>query len=250
MNIKNYKINLFGCKNGHKIDNLSLKEFEKSQYIDLSKIKCGKCNENKGKSFEHKFFKCLDCDVNLCILCSNNHDKEHNVIEYDKIYYICPEHNDRYTSYCNDCKKNICISCEDDHQEHDRTYFGKIKTNKKELQKKLKKKKGYLDKFKENFNEIIKMLNEVKENMELYYKTKKDIVDNYDNRERYYELLINLKEISNIDDIINDIDQINNKKDMLNKFKSILNIYNNMQPFHLNRTYTLNTSELINPKFI
>ena len=38
--IKNYKISLYDCKNGHKIDNLSLDEFEESQNIDLSKIIC------------------------------------------------------------------------------------------------------------------------------------------------------------------------------------------------------------------
>ena len=45
MKINNYKINLFDCKNGHNI-NISLKEFEKSQYIDESKIICDKCKDN------------------------------------------------------------------------------------------------------------------------------------------------------------------------------------------------------------
>jgi protein-L-isoaspartate(D-aspartate) O-methyltransferase len=239
MNIKNYKVNLFDCKNGHKRDNLSLKEFEKSQNIDLSKIKCGKCNQHKGKTFNHEFYKCLDCDINLCVLCRSRHDDDHNVIEYDKKYYICPGHNDFYTSYCNRCKENICIECENTHQNHDTTYFGTIMSNKRELQMKLKNLKEYIDKFNENYKEIIKVINEVKENLELYYKIKKDIIDNFDNRERNYELLINLKEISNNDYIIKDIEQVNNQKNILNKFNSILNIYNNMQSSKVNHKITL-----------
>ena len=46
MKIKDYKISLFECKNGHKIDNLSFDEFEKTQNIDLSKIICNICKKN------------------------------------------------------------------------------------------------------------------------------------------------------------------------------------------------------------
>ena len=31
MNIKNYKINLFGCKNGHNINNILFEDFQKTQ---------------------------------------------------------------------------------------------------------------------------------------------------------------------------------------------------------------------------
>ena len=45
MNIKNYKINLFECKNNHRNNNIPLNKFEKTQMINLSKIKCGICKE-------------------------------------------------------------------------------------------------------------------------------------------------------------------------------------------------------------
>ena len=38
INIKNYKINLYDCKNGHKIENILLNEYENLQKIDFSKI--------------------------------------------------------------------------------------------------------------------------------------------------------------------------------------------------------------------
>ena len=35
--LNEYKIDLYECKNGHRIDNILLDEFEKTQYIDISK---------------------------------------------------------------------------------------------------------------------------------------------------------------------------------------------------------------------
>ena len=45
LNIENYKINLFDCKNRHNIKNISLKDFQKSQIIDLTNIKCNVCKD-------------------------------------------------------------------------------------------------------------------------------------------------------------------------------------------------------------
>jgi protein-L-isoaspartate(D-aspartate) O-methyltransferase len=120
-------------------------------------------------------------------------------------------------------------------------------SNKKELKNKLKNLKEYVDKFNEIFEEIIKVINEVKDNINLYYKIKENIINNFNNKERYYELLINLKEISNIDDIIKDINQVSSQKNIINKFKSILNIYNNMQ---LNSIDKIITTEEVNQKYI
>ena len=38
--IKNFKVNSYECKNNHKINNMSLNEFEKTQIINLKNIKC------------------------------------------------------------------------------------------------------------------------------------------------------------------------------------------------------------------
>ena len=82
--IKDYKIKLYGCKNGDEINNLSFEEFEKSQNIDESKIICDKCKEvNKGNTFENIFYKCNSCKMNLCPLCKTNHEQLHNKINYD-----------------------------------------------------------------------------------------------------------------------------------------------------------------------
>ena len=40
ININDYKMNMFDCKNGHKMNNICLIDFENTQKIDISKIVC------------------------------------------------------------------------------------------------------------------------------------------------------------------------------------------------------------------
>ena len=47
--IKDYKIKLYDCKNGHIIEDIKLNEFVNKQNIDISEIKCDNCKE-KNKS--------------------------------------------------------------------------------------------------------------------------------------------------------------------------------------------------------
>ena len=61
ISIKDFKITIYGCKNGHKTENLQIKEFGKTQYIDQSKIKCGECETLKNETDENIFFVCQTC---------------------------------------------------------------------------------------------------------------------------------------------------------------------------------------------
>ena len=56
MKIINYKIILYQCKNGHKINNIFLEDFNNTQLINEFSIICNDCNnENKGSSFKKVF---------------------------------------------------------------------------------------------------------------------------------------------------------------------------------------------------
>ena len=50
--------------------------------------------------------------------------------------------------------------------------------------------------------------------MENYYKLSEYIINNYNQKERNYEILYNINEIINNNDIINDINIINNENDI------------------------------------
>ena len=63
LKIINYKITLFECKNNHKINNILLNEFNNTQIINLSNIKCDICKENdKGQAYKNKFYNCISCN--------------------------------------------------------------------------------------------------------------------------------------------------------------------------------------------
>ena len=124
ISFKDYKINLFGCKNDHKINNILLPDFETKQKIDDSQIKCGKCNDyNKSNTYNKLFFRCLSCNSNLCPLCKSVHDKSHNIIYYDQMNFVCNLHNELYNAYCKNCKRDICLICEKEHTKHKKIFM-------------------------------------------------------------------------------------------------------------------------------
>ena len=91
--VKDYKISLYGCKQGHKHDNIKLDEFMNTQKIDLTSIICGDCKKrNRGEINNKEFYKCCQCYMNLCPFCKSIHDKRHDIINYDLRNYVCNIH--------------------------------------------------------------------------------------------------------------------------------------------------------------
>lgn len=181
INFQGNKITLYDCKNNHKIENISLNEFEKSQQIDESGIICQNCkNFDKNSTFNSKFFKCLSCHKNLCPLCSSNHDKSHNIINYDDINFVCESHSDSYTSYCQDCKNDICLLCEQKLNGHKLLSYGGIMPNIENLNCKMNDLKNKIDEYKKYINEITFELNEILGKIDNYYNIIGDIISNYE----------------------------------------------------------------------
>ena len=140
IDIKDFKINLYGCKNNHKIDNILLNKYEESQKVDLTKIVCNICNKNnKNNCHNNEFYRCNTCNKNLCSLCFKKHDKKHDkkhiIINYDETNYICGKHKESFIQYCKTCKNNICIVCGKEHKNHDILNLGEILVTKDELVK-------------------------------------------------------------------------------------------------------------------
>jgi len=248
INIKDFKVNLNECKKGHKLNDLSFREFEKSQYIDISKIICDICKEkSKGETFNHEFYRCCTCEMSLCPLCKTVHDKKHKIIKYEQKNFICDKHKDIFAKYCEDCKTNICILCEKEHKKHKTKYFGEIMPDKDELMDELSKLKQKLDIFNDNIKEIIRRLNNIINNMEIYYKINNDLVNYYELDKRNYQILTNINEFNNYNNtIIKDINKINDENDIYNKFKNLMEIYNKMNNILNEIESNKKNNELIN----
>ena len=226
LKIRNYKIDLFECKNKHEINNILFSEFENIQMIDLTKIKCDECKESDiTNSYNNEFYKCFQCKKNICELCLPKHEKNHNIINYDKIHCTCIKHGEPFKNYCSKCKKNLCPLCDKEHMNHNKILLNNMNLDKNEILIKLDNLKKSTNKFIDDINKIIEIINTVKINVQNFYKLSENIINNYNQNEKNYELLYNLNEIIN-NNIINDINHINNDNNINNKFKSIFNIYN------------------------
>ena len=245
IDIDDYKINLYGCKNGHKCKNIPLSEFDNSQKINISKISCYICKENnKGNVFNNRFYKCT-CGIKLCPLCKEAHNKqvsevkksnkkqnnviEHKYLDYDQINYICNKHGEPNISYCKKCKDNLCMLCQaESHRGHENELFSNIMPNYDEIEHQGQILKMKIDKVKKSIDDIIKMFNEVKQNIEKTYKIIENIIRNYEKTNRNYHIIKNINLIQNFD-FLNDIDQIYNEKSLSNQLMYVLNIYNKIK---------------------
>ena len=77
LTLKNYKVS-YACKNNHYKQQISLNEYEKLQKINLKNIICGQCKQNtKYSSYQHEFYFCFTCNINLCPLCLQSHKKDY-----------------------------------------------------------------------------------------------------------------------------------------------------------------------------
>jgi len=165
INIKDFKFKLFGCKNGHIIENLSFSDLYNSQILDgldESKIICDICkNVNKAKAYNNIFFICNTCNQNICPLCNSSHDKSHIIIEYEEKYFKCNIHNESFVFYCNDCNKNICILCENEHNNHNKISLIEMLPDKNKLEEDKNNLKIIIDKFKNDIHEIIEKLKSI-----------------------------------------------------------------------------------------
>ena len=237
INIKDFKINLYDCKNGHSIENILLNDFENFQKIDLSKIICNECYKYNIITKE-QFFICNECKINLCLLCKYKHNINHNMINYNDKNYICIKHNDKYIRYCKKCKMNLCFFCINEHNNHNIIDLINIIPNKEELLKEMKSLNEIINKFKDNIKEINNLFNKVLSNLEIYYKIFNNIINNYNKKNKNYENYHNLNEIKDTsNNIIKELNAIIDEKNITYKFNKLINIYYKIINFKKTKIY-------------
>ena len=244
--VEDYVIKLYDCKNNH-LTTVKLDKFKDTQQIDLSKIKCNCCNnKNMGNSFDHVFYYCLNCRINLCVLCKEKHNKNHFITNYEQKDYKCPFHFDLYYKYCHSCRNNICMLCNQAHSGHNLESFENIISNPDNKRIELDKLKNEIDTFNKNVRKIINGLNQLIENMENYYNIFNNLFNNFSVNNKNYHVLKNINQIDINNNIFNEITKINQNKNYIDKINKIFNIYykmqgkNNIDPFNF---YNYNSNE-------
>ena len=207
--IVDYKIKLFNCKNDHTTENILIDGFNKTQIINEENIICSKCERSKKEVYGNKFDICLACKNNFCPLCSSSHRKIHtSIINYDEKYFICNTHNESFISFCKDCKDNLCMFCDDAHYYHKKVNLNSILPDMDGIKKKLEYFKSKITKMKGIIQDIIEKMQKLSSFMDKYYKINYDIVNQFDLKKRNYYIFENIKNVeknlklSEIDKII------------------------------------------------
>ena len=81
--------------------------------------------------------------------------------------------------------------------------------------------------------------------MDNYYKLEEYIINNYNQKERNYEILYNIDKIINYNNIIiNDINQINNETNIKDKFNYINDIYSKINYNEIKITVKIKKNEI------
>ena len=236
IDIKNFKINFFGCKNKHKVNDILLNEYKGTQKIDLSKIICNICNRNnKYNTHNNEFYICNTCNKNICPLCKSVHEKSHMIINYEDKNYICKKHNDSFIKFCKKCNENMCIICQNEHKTYDIFDLSSILLKKDDLLKIKDDLKNVIDKFKYKINVIKEIFDKTLNLLDIYYNVNNDIINNYNiNKRNYYELQ-NLYKL-----------KLNNEK-LIKELKNLINndVYSELFEFSFNNFYNDNGEKYI-----
>ena len=134
--ITNGKFILYGCMNNHISKNIKIKDFSNTQKLNMNNIICiNDKDNNMGNSYEYKFYRCLTCKDNICLLCQQKHDINHTVVEYENRNYECIKHNNSFIKYCETCKLNLCLNCISKHEGHEKIFSFERISPEKEISK-------------------------------------------------------------------------------------------------------------------
>ena len=241
--IENYHIKLYGCENSHTINDISINDFNETQYIDESKIICDNCKlANKKDQYNKVFNYCNTCKQKLCPLCKSKHDKSHTIIDYDKKNYVCHNHNDKFISYCNDCNKNLCCNCQTEHSKiHKIISFPDISYNKEDLSQANEKFQMMIEIINKKIEAILDSLHELKKNIENYKVIFSNIINNSEQDNRNYYILNNIKALFE-NNINKDLDKIvlNKNINICSDFKILMKMYTKMNTNNISNEFIKN----------
>ena len=130
VNSNDSKVSIENCVNNHKITNLSIDNFLYLQNYNYSEIKCLEC---LNKSIYYDNFYICSCKNYICPICIKKHknkNKDHTLIDYQKRFNNCQEHNNEFKLYCQNCNINLCFSCQEErHNNHKILNLKEIKPN-------------------------------------------------------------------------------------------------------------------------
>lgn len=207
-------------------------------------FKCNKCGETKNK----EFYYCGNCIKILCNKCCDSHKNEaHKIIELNNVDFICSEHNNNFVGYCQKHNINYCKDCQH-FKENNSNVFKELSdkeiSNFIEINNKNESLLLDFDKhfqtLKKYFEDVQRIYNLFKNNIENKIKFYKEIINLYNKNKKHkinYQMIKNLYDNQfNINPLILEGSKIiNNMIDNFNKINKI---------FYLNDNKSLNINKI------
>ena len=218
------------CKNGHKINNIPIKEFLKNQeLIKKNNFKCSTCKKN----YEEKLLFFCSCNYIICKDCKRKSHYNHSNIPFIQKNYICLSHKKSFVSFCQKCKKNICNDCFNEHIKHKESiiYYKQIipkEKDIKECKKRIERIKMYKEKFNKDMDDFFEKLKEKKNefiiNCDNFIQLENDIINNLNTKETLnYENICNMNDLDLNKNIFKDYLELGNNFNKQGKF--LLNLF-------------------------
>ena len=246
LSIKDFKLSISGCNHKHNTEELELKELEKTQLIDQSKIHCNNCNSLKSDSNENKFFFCLQCKQNLCPGCKNIHVESHKdyIKDYEEIQFYCQIHFDEYSFYCNDCEKDCCPKCKKEHENHNLIEYDSITPDFNLMKnQELRDAKEKIYQLKTIINGMIYQLNNFNKNLDTYFDIY-DTVSNFDINKRNYYLLENVNNMKKYNNnFMGNVTEITNDDNLKVQFTNIVGLQSKIDFKKLKKKFVIEQTE-------
>ena len=244
--INDDKISTYYCENKHSHNDMEISIFMEHQYMNNNFICCNICGNFR--FYYDKIYIC-SCNLYICPLCYQSHDKSHKKIEFKNRFSYCCIHCLEFISYCNTCFFNLCQECEKQHIKHKIITYKSIKPNDKdvnrinndfrEFNKKIDIYRKELIKLQEHFSDFIP--NIIKE-LDNYIKL-------YSNIFNSFYLIKNYESLRNIFNVkykklYKEINTLLNEENSKNKFKYLIDTFYNLKN-EMNIIYKKNGKNII-----
>ena len=125
---------------------------------------------------------------------------------------------------------NTCFSCDEEHRQHKTINLVDLKPNMDEIKNQLLELKKEIELIVDEIQIAIMKLNEFKEAMNIFYEINNDILNNYEMKNRNYQILENIKLITN-NEIFTKLKKIDKMTDYKEKIFSIIDLYNKISSY-------------------
>lgn len=276
-NCENKDSIIFRCSCNVGTASFSYDKFQKILIKINTPIPPRKCKEHSNEGTKY----CRDCELWLCDKCLEIHkvfNQIHSLEEKElPLREICDTHSEYTLYYCMQCRKEICSYCVANggkHKDHKYIKFSEFNKYIKEIKdklkfktldeceknleeirnKKIKEKKEKIDKFNNQTEELIKMINsakdfylkDIEEKMEYLNKVIDLMKESY---KYFYNLLENEKQDYYTLDYLKQIVEITDMKTAYSNYDELIDAMNLITKFKLKTPflYEINTTEMPSP---